>query len=182
MPNSFEVFKGSLHYQGRRGTGIVYRRAGAPRVSVFEEDFVVFRGNVIASLGFILGFTPADGGGRHCGMLTKNITHGNSTKWLKRCLKRGESLANKKILLLMKEKKEPGDLSEPEYYKVAIHDLLTNKILLRTVIKSNYPEIQRKYIETRKTRWVLQGRRSTERLTTLFADKKFWEVLAYRIC
>lgn len=182
MPNSFEVFRGSLHYLKRRGTGIVYRRVGAPRVSVFEEDYGVFIANMVASIGFILGFTPADGGGRHCRMRTKNITHENSTMWLKRCLKRGESLDNKKILLLMKEKKDPGDISEPTYYKVAIHDLLTNKILLRTAIKSNNPEIRRKNIETRKPRWVLQGRRSTERLTTLFADKEFWKRLAYRIC
>ena len=183
----FEVFKGCLHYTGMKGTAIAYRNPDCPIASTPEDDYNSFRATLLRRRVWIESYQKV-----HCEMKMITITHENSLKWLKRVLKVDEDIENKKILLIMKEKEEVGNQNSTEVYKLAIHDLATNKILLRTCFHTihggrwnpaMFPVNRDKIVNTRKSskNWFLGGKKKSGRLSTLTADKKFWMALAYRI-
>ena len=123
----FEVFKGCLHYTGMKGTAIAYRNPDCPIASTPEDDYNSFRATLLRRRVWIESYEKV-----HCEMKMITITHQNSLKWLKRVLKVDEDIENKKILLIMKEKIDQHNQYTHNVYKLAIHDLATNKILLRT--------------------------------------------------
>lgn len=183
MPNTFEVFKGCNHYLGRKGTEIVYRDSVCKIRPISEEDYKTFRNNILLSLPFITSFDPEDGLGPHCEMETIHITPDNSIMWYNRCLKQNESRDGKKIILLMKEVKEPGDSCDWEWYKVAIHDEFNNKILLRSVFNikttcGRQGETGQESLSTNEERWKILGRCKPSKVCS---TKVFWETLAYKL-
>jgi len=183
MPNTFEVFKGCNHYQGRKGTEIVYRNPLCRVRPVSEEDFDTFKDNILTSLPFISSFQAADGRGPHCEMETIHITPENSLLWFNRCLKPEETSKGKKIILLVKGINAEDDPCDWTYYKIAVHDQTSNKIMLRTLINTGttrHPtgKTGDDYISSKESEWKIFGKKKTAKVT---ADKVFWQTLAYKL-
>jgi len=115
--------------------------------------------------------------GDWCGMKEKYVDQYNQNKWLRRCLGPTESIANKKILLLMKE----GDVPDRGWFKIAILDTDNNQIMFRSFHNKESEADKPISIPSQENGWYFHGGAKNKRASTFGADPKFWIRLNYII-